>query len=121
MPDDRLTTTFRFTKADDFRLLPVNCVWGGRTPRGDIMVHLCHEIQALPETVTHAVTSEGKLGEETKRNPVNVFDRTVLAGIVLTAEQARSIGQWLLDKAAEMNQPAEKKNGDGHDRTGTAH
>ena len=121
MPDDRLTTTFRFTKASDFRLLPVNCVWGGRTPRGDVMVHLCHEIQALPETVTHAVTSEGKLGEEIKRDPVNVFDRTVLAGMVLTVEQARSIGQWLLDHAAELRQQAAKKNGDDHDKPATAH
>ena len=121
MPDRRSTATFRFTKADDFRLIPVNCVWGGRTSRGDIMVHLCHEGQALPEMVTHAVTSDGELGGEIKRDPVNVFDRTVLAGMVLTAEQARSIGQWLLDKASEMNQPAEKKNGDGHDSTGTTH
>ena len=85
------------------------------------MVHLCHEIEALPETVTHEVTSEGKLGREIKRDPVNVFDRTVLAGMVLTAEQAHSIGQWLMDKASEINQPAEKKNGDGHDSTGTTH
>ena len=121
MPDRWLTATFRFTKADDFRIIPVNCVWGGRTPRGDIMVHLCYEGQALPETITHEVTSEGKLGKEIKRDPINVIDRTVLAGMVLTAEQAHSIGKWLLNKASEMNQPAEKKNGDDHDSTGTTH
>ena len=121
MPDSQSTTTFRFSKASDYRLLPVNCVWGGRTPRGDIMVHLCHENQALPETVTHAVTSKGTVGSELSRDPMNVFDRTVLAGMVLTADQAHSIGQWLLERAAETPPQAEKKNGDGHGKSATAH
>ena len=118
---DRQTTTFRFTKADDFRLLPVNCVWGGRTPRGDIMVNLCHENQAMPETVTHAMTSEGTLGSEISRDPINVVDRTVLAGMVLTADQAHSIGQWLLEVAAGTRPRAVKKNGDGYAKPKTSH
>ena len=121
MSESPATVTFRFSKASDYRLIPVNCVWGGRTPRGDILVHLCHENQALPETVTNTMTSEGTLGNEVSRDPNNLIDRTVLVGMVLNADQADSIGRWLVERAAEIRPPAEEKTGDGHAEASTAH
>ena len=128
MPDRPSTVTFRFAEASDYRLLPVNALWGGRTPRGDIFVHLCHEHQALPETLTHALNSAGALGKELTREPKSVFDRTLLAGMVLSADQAESIGQWLLERADETrrraaakNRKAAKQKGDGHGTPETAH
>ena len=121
MPDSRQTIIYRFTKTHDFRILPVNCIWGGRTGRGDIMVNLCNEAHALPETVVHAQTSDGNIGEELSREPFNVVDRTAFAAMVLTAEQAHSIGEWLMARAAEARQLAEQQKGGGDDRPATAH
>ena len=119
MPDPQPNVTFRFAKASDFRLLPVNCVWGGLTPRGDIMVHLCHEKAALPSSVTYAVASNGQLANEINRDPDSVYDRIAMAGIVLTVDQAASIGGWLLERVAEAQ--AAEKGGDGHGKPTTAH
>lgn len=103
---DEKKITFRFVREDDYRVLPVNGVWGGVTPRGDIRVEIFHEYEALPGTVTHVLSPEGQLGEEVGREKPTglegkVFDRRVFAGIMLTASQAESIGQWLQAKAAD--------------------
>ena len=104
--------TFRFSKDDDYRLIPVNGVWGGPTLRGDIRVEFFHESQALPEAITHGVTPEGQLGKELKRTPTGEAQRTVLVGMMLTAEQAESIGRWLQQKARQVRERTEAKEGD---------
>ena len=114
--------TFRFEKDEDYRLIPVNGVWGGATPRSDILVDFFHESYALPEMVAHAVTLDGQLGEEVKRTPPGEIRRKVLVGMVLTAEQAESIGHWLLQKAREVRERTPKKGGGDSERdTPTTH
>lgn len=96
MPDKRPTAKFRFVMAEDFRVLPVNSVWGARTNRGDVMVNLVNERHALPTEVVNELTPEGGIGNEVSRDVGNNdYVRTVLAGMVLTPEQAYSIGEWL--------------------------
>ena len=114
--------TFRFEKDEDYRLIPVNGVWGGATPRSDILVDLFHESYTLPEVVTHAVTPGGQLGEEVERIPKGEIRRKVLVGMVLTAEQAESIGHWLVEKAREVRaRTLEKGGGDSERETPTTH
>ena len=109
--------TFRFKKDDDYRLIPVNGVWGGVTPRGDIKVDFFHESQSLPEEITHTVTLDGKLTNEREHLPPLTVQRTILVGMVLTVEQAESIGRWLQEKAREVRKhQREKGSGDSeHD------
>ncbi len=84
--------TFSFKKDDNYRLIPVNGVWGA-TPRGDIRVDFFHESQLLPEVITHAVTPDGQLGTELERTPPSTSQRKVLVGMVLSAELAESTGR----------------------------
>lgn len=104
--------TFRFKKDEDYRLNPVNGVWGGATPRGDISVDQFHESHLVPEIVAQEVTPDGELGRELEREPPITLQRTALVGMVLTAEQADSIGGWLQVKAREVRNTTGKK-GDG--------
>ena len=94
----------RFKKDDDYRLIPVNGVWGGPTPRGDIIVDFFHESQSLPEKVTQALSPDGQLGEVLERKPLDTVQRTVFVGIVLNVEQAESIGRWLQEKAHQVRE-----------------
>lgn len=103
--------TFSFSRDDEYRVIPVNGVWGGVTPRSDIRVELFHESQAMPKTITHAVTPEGDLGAELERKPAPAFHRQVFLGMMLTAEQAESIGRWLQEKAREARERAGGKGG----------
>lgn len=98
--------TFRFSRDEDYRVIPVNGVWGGATPRGDVRVELFHESETLPETVTHAVAPGGQLGEELDRTPTGEFERKTFVGMMLTAKQAESIGLWLQAKAREARERA---------------
>ncbi len=50
---------FVFHRAADYRVVAANCVWGGITPRGDILVEFMVESAANPETVTNLVRSDG--------------------------------------------------------------
>ena len=103
--------TFCFKKDENYRLIPVNGVWGGPTPRGDIRVDLFHESLSLPEVITQAVTPDAKLGKELERTPANTVQRNVMVGMILTAEQAESIGRWLQEKAREVRAGAAEKGG----------
>jgi hypothetical protein len=102
--ESRKNITFCFQQDEDYRLIPVNAVWGGVTPRGDIKVDLCHESEAQPEVVTHEVRPDSTLGKEIKRTPSPSIERTVLVGMVLVPEHAESIGRWLQDKAREARE-----------------
>ena len=119
--DTSTKITFRYEKDEDYRLIPVNGVWGGATPRGDILVDLFHESYTLPKVVTHAVTPDGQLGKEVKRIPTDEIQRKVLVGMVLTAEQAESIGRWLLGKARNVRERTLEKGSDSERETPTTH
>lgn len=105
---------FRFEKDDDYRIIPVNGVWGGTTPRGDIFVELFHESLPLPKEVTHAMSPDGRLGQEIERKPADPVHRTVFVGMALTAEHAESIGIWLQQKALQVRQQR-REEGAGND------
>ena len=93
---------FGFKRDDNYRLIPVNGVWGGATARGDIRVDFFYESIAMPNEVTHELTLDNRLGPELGRKPAQDLQRTVLVGMMLTPEQAESIGRWLQEKAIEV-------------------
>lgn len=90
--------TFHFTRDEGYRFAAVNGVWGGPTPRGDIRVDFFYEHQPVPELVAQAIP-DGRPGPELERRPdPKQFERTVVFGMMLTPEQAVSIGEWLMEK-----------------------
>ena len=114
--------TFRFEKDENYRLIPVNGVWGGPTPRGDIMVDLFHESYARPEVVAHEVTPGGQIGKQVEHTPTIEIRRKIFVGMVLTVEQAESIGRWLREKAREVREQTPKTGGGDSERdTSTTH
>ena len=109
---------FCFKKDDNYRIVPVNGVWGGPTLRGDIQVDFFHESQLLPEVIEQEVTPEGTLGKELDRRSSEI-QRTVLVGIMLTVEQADSIGRWLQQKALDVRKQRAMRGGDSERDTPT--
>lgn len=118
MPDapvgeDR-TAKFLFTKANDYRVIAANGVWGGVTPRGDVKVDFFVESLSLPESVSHLVKADDKLGDELSRSPKDrPFVREIQVGVILSIHQAESIGRWLMSKGAEFKKLQEKKKPEG--------
>jgi len=108
-PPDKLT--FRFEKDPGYRIVPVNGVWGGPTIRGDVRVDLFYEHQALPEEAVQRVTPEGTLADAEGLSPTQLV-RTVMVTMMLTAEQADSIGEWLKQKAQLIRAAKEAQDAD---------
>ena len=90
--------TFKYIFDDAYNPTFANGVYGGVTPSGELVLNFYLERHALPDRVTHEVTSEGRLGEELDRKPDDhekSLVRFVGPGVVLTLDGARSVHQWL--------------------------
>lgn len=107
---------FRYVKDDDYRIVPASGAHGGMTPDGQVIAHFFVELLQLPETVTREVSSDGKLGkttDETRADGEGVwFERRLTVGVVMSAEKARSIGEWLIGKADEVEEASRSHEGE---------
>ena len=85
----------------------VNGAQGGFSPRGEMVINFFLERQALPEAITHEITSEGAIGQQTGVEPENLDSslvRFIDTGVVMSYENAKVFHAWLGDKLSEMEQ-----------------
>ena len=101
---------FNYKKADDYRIIFANGAYGGFTPRKELMFHFFHEYKETPETEVMAIGEDGSPVPIRKDIPEEIeMTRELKVGIVLTIEEAFSIGRWMLDKVEEFKKAAEDK------------
>jgi hypothetical protein len=92
----------RAKRDEGHRIIPASGVWGGVTPQGMIYFDLFLE---KPETPAETlITIDEKTGQRMEQ-PVlpeePCLERLLLMGITVRPEVARSIGQWLIERADE--------------------
>lgn len=96
---------FQYERAPDYRIIMATGVWGSVVPTGMVMFDLITEHVRPPERVHYSVGEGGKLGPETSREP---SERTVVrlaqVGVMVTADAAEGIGQWLIQRAQEVRE-----------------
>jgi len=96
-----------FRRNPDFKMMPVSGVWGGLTPQGNVYCDFFFEKAEIPENVVMEVGEGAVPAKEVGRNPqTQMFIREVVVGLSMQPEIARSIGQWLIDKADEFKKRA---------------
>jgi hypothetical protein len=92
----------RSKKEEGHRIITASGVWGGVTPHGMIYFDMFIEKPEAPaETL---ITVDERTGErhETVETPVEPYiERLLVMGVMVRPEIARSIGQWLMEKADE--------------------
>ncbi len=88
-----------FKKAPDYRLIPVTGAWGGINPQGEIIFDLYVEKLEIPESVKIRVEPGRPPTEIAREGQVHV--RECQIGVVVRPDIARSIGEWLIQKANE--------------------
>jgi len=87
-----------FKKAPDYRMIPVTGAWGGVNPQGEIIFDLF--VERLKVESVRVRVEPGRPPVETgKEGEIHV--RECLIGVVVRADIARSIGEWLIQKAKE--------------------
>jgi hypothetical protein len=92
----------RSKKEEGHRIITASGVWGGVTPHGMIYFDMFIEKPEAPaETM---ITIDERTGErtETVETPSEPYvERLLVMGVMVRPEIARSIGQWLTEKADE--------------------
>jgi hypothetical protein len=90
---------FHYRKAKFFKVIHVDGVIGGPTPERAVFVALYNQRSPIPRVVEQAISADGSLGAEIKREGKDGIFREVEVGIVLTSKAALEIGQFLLQQA----------------------
>ncbi len=97
---------YRFEKDEDYKMVPINNIYGNVTNTGEIFCDLVFESTEISEEIAYTKTKEGvledaskelKRGEEGKIVLINSF-----IGISITKTTARNIAYWLLKKVDEL-------------------
>jgi hypothetical protein len=103
MPESKRLVRFVFSKAADYRLIPATGVFGGPTPSGQIKMSFMVDHGTEPDSVVHAMTADGTLGEEVDREPkTKTITRELQVGIVLDLGTAEIIAKWLQENVAAV-------------------
>ncbi|MEW6116314.1 MAG: hypothetical protein AB1553_05375 [Nitrospirota bacterium] len=87
-----------FSRKDkDYKIIPVSGVWGGLTPHGLVNCEFFIERLELPERI---VVDEA--GKEISQHPNRQYiTREIMIGLMMRPEVARSVGEWLIQRAEE--------------------
>lgn len=106
------SVSFKYIFKYDYNPVYVNGAHGGISARGELVANFYLERQPLPNEITHAITSEGAIGDITDVDPKdlnNSLVRYVPCGIVLNYANAVNLHQWLGDKITELEQLAKMR------------
>lgn len=101
--------TFKYLFLEDYHPEYVSGIFGGKTPRNEIVLNFFFERAALPLEQTFQIKSDGRLGEENKNKakPTDLSTslvRQVKSGIIVSKEVAvelRDLLNELLETAPE--------------------
>ena len=107
---------FHLIKGNLFRVIYVDGVYGGVTPRGDFRVAVFNERNPLPDTMVHSVTSEGTLGPEMPERRVvrNGIVREVEADLVMNYGTAKVVHKWLGEKITAFEAEVKRAKDEKH-------
>ena len=108
---EKPTIKFKYIFPDDYNPKYVNGAYGGITPKGEIAVNFYLERQGLPISQTYEVSSEGNLGDEIHKEPIDLqtsMVRYVDTGILLNLNSAKEIISWLSEKVEILERTNKK-------------
>jgi hypothetical protein len=88
-----------FRKAPGYRIIPVTGAWGGVNPQGEIVFDLFVEKLEVPESIRIRVEPGRPPAEIAREGQVHVRESQM--GVVVRPDIARSLGEWLIQKANE--------------------
>jgi hypothetical protein len=90
---------FHLVKGNFFRVIHADGAIGGITPAREIFLSLFSERGAIPQLIEQSINADGSLGEEIKRSGKDGIVREIEVGVMLNAQTAQRIAEWLLKQA----------------------
>ena len=100
MSNDKQRISVIFEKSKNKQTIPVTGVWGGPSPDGySIVTHFYVEHNTTPNAIESTFEEDKpynpNLGDQIKRGDIT---REIQTSLVMSPEQAISIGKWLAQK-----------------------
>lgn len=91
---------FHYIKANDFRVVHMDGVFGGLSPTGDIFMSIFSQRPPIPQTTVQPVKENGELGDElmSERIVKEGIVREIEVGIAVRPEIAENLIKWLQEK-----------------------
>ena len=93
---------FFYIKGNAFRVLHVDGIIGGITPKGLLHIAAFSERPAIPQSVEHEVSVEGRLSDPVSQEGKTGVVRELDVDMVMTRETATDLRDWLSDRIAEF-------------------
>jgi hypothetical protein len=94
---------FVYHKLEDYKVYPVNGLYGGVSSRGEFIGHFFLEHHEIPKEEIQSIKEDGSLGEVEAKPSVEVkIDRDLQVGIMVNCEQAVNIANWILDRVKQF-------------------
>lgn len=87
-----------YIKSGSYQEIYANGVYGGITPRGDLMIDLISEYAKRPSVETYKVEDGSRLGERIKVEGEPVVIRERQASLFMQPNNARGMAEWVLSK-----------------------
>ena len=94
--------TFHYIKSSQFRVIHVDGMIGGITPRGLLHIAMYSERPAIPQLVVQEVSPEGRLGAEKSRIGKDGVAREVEVDLMFDEEVAKAFHDWLGERLKEL-------------------
>ena len=107
MSNKKPEITFKYDFNYGYNPSYVNGAQGGFSPRGEMVINFYLERQPLPDAISHEITPEGAIGQETRVEPKDLSSsmvRFVDTGVVMSYENAKVFHAWLGDKLHEVEE-----------------
>lgn len=106
--NEREEISFKYVKANFFRVIHADGAWGGLSPRGDIHIAFYNERAAIPDYSTFVVNAKGKILEPEQFEAASKLVREVEADIVIDLITARALRAWLSNKIEAIEERLEQ-------------
>lgn len=120
-PSEQDKVKFHYIKANSFRVVHMDGVFGGLTPTGDIFMSIFSQRPPIPVVTVQPVKETGELGEEllSERSVKEGLVREIEVGVALRPEIAETLIKWLQEKVDQyksLRADQEKKHAGSSDR-----
>lgn len=99
---------FIYKKPDEHQTHFVNGAYGAINLRGDFEFNLFYEHRDMPEEELMSV-EDGKLKPEVQNITDVTIIRDIKVGIIMTPQQAETLGNWLLNTIDEFKKKTENE------------
>lgn len=87
---------FEYKQSKDFVSSYVNGCYGGKTPKGEILINFFKEEPPLPSSETYEIGSKGQLSKVVSVESDNEsMIRNIECSVIMSEESAREIYEWL--------------------------